>query len=205
MAIVKLADINRAETELVRKYLAMGLEMDINAMSGTQGEKGKIALADDKNVYFIYVNDTYVGDDFLTRCDVTKVIVERHDRDKRDLIDTWHTYWLGKGEVVEETIFYKLLRGRGGQAYTTDEKEARQAIEKHCSRYDNHDYGWTKWKKFEHFKMETAINIVKARTGRKRVARENIIGVEKRVGENTWKISYMFSGKTNYCIVSYEA
>ena len=205
MAIVKFEAINKAETEMVKKYLAMGLELDINAMSGTQGEKGKVALADDKNVYFIYVDYTSVGDDFRTSHYAMKVIVERHDRDKRDLVDNWHTYWLGKGEIIEEIIYHEIRSDGYDKAYTTDEEEFKQAQEKHFSRYCNHNHGWDAWKKLEKFDMTTVINVVKAKTGRKRVANENIIEVEKRFEENYWRITTMFNGKKSTVIINYAA
>lgn len=197
MAIVKFEAINKAETEMVRKYLAKGLELDINAMSGTQGEKGKVALADDNNVYFIYVDHTYSEGDILSRHEITKIVVERHDRDRRDLIDNWHTYWLGKGEIVEEVIYHELPgSGRNySKAYTTDEAEWQAAHDKNMSRFNNRESSWDSWHKVN-FKMDTVVEIVKAKTGRKRVARENIVSVEKRSDENYWRINTMFNGKT---------
>ena len=197
MAIVKFEAINKAETELVKKYLGMGLELDINAMSGTQGERGKIALADDKNVYFIYTDRDYKksGDSYISH-PVIKVVVERHDRDRRDLIDTWHTYWLGKGEVIEEIIFYELDEHSDDVVYVTDEVEFIEIQKKRHERRSNRRKDiFLEWKKVN-YNANTIINIVKAKTGRKRVNTENIVEVEKRYDiPNYWRITTVFSGK----------
>lgn len=193
MAIVKFEAINKAMTDMIKKYLGYGLELDVNAMSGTQGEKGKVALADDKNVYFIYVDHGYTEGDWMTRHDVMKITVERHDRDLRDLIDDWHTYWLGKGEVVEEIVFHELPSRGYNKAYTLDEAEWQAAHDKNWSRFKNRER-MNSWHKVN-FKMDKVIEIVKAKTGRKRVAIENIVSVEKRYDENSWVITTMFNGK----------
>lgn len=200
MAIVKFEAINKAETEMVRKYMAMGLELDINAMSGTQGEKGKIALADDNNVYFIYVDHTFSEGDIFNKHEIIKIVVERHDRDKRDLINDCHTYWLGEGEVVEEVVYHELPSRDYSKAYTTNEAEWEQAYQKNMSRFKNTGHHWNNWKKVN-YSADTIISVVKAKTGRKRVALENIVSVEKRADKNYWKITVMFSGKTDTVIV----
>lgn len=198
MAIVKFEAINKAETELVKKYLSMGLELDINAMSGTQGEKGKIALADDKNVYFIYTDHDYSGGDILNRHAITKVVVERHDRDRRDLTNDFHTYWLGKGEVIEEIIFHELNRYSDNTVYVTDEAEFNEIQKKHRERRSNkRRNSWKDWNKV-HYNANTIINIIKAKTGRKRVTEENIVDVEKHCKENNyWRITIVFNGKNS--------
>lgn len=196
MAIVKFNAINQAETAMIKKYLGYGLELDVNAMSGTQGEKGKVALADNDNVYLIYVERGSSDDDFLRSHAVTRLIVERQDRDRRDMRDDWHTYWLHRGEVIEQ-IEYHQLPGSREDAYTTDIEEWQAINEKHWSRYDNRRT-WDKWDDVN-FKLDTIIKIVKNRTGRKRVAQENIVGVEKLRGENHWRITTMFNGKKS-CI-----
>lgn len=205
MAIVKFEAINKAETELVKKYLAMGLEIDTNAMSGTQGEKGKVALADDKYVYFIYTDHDYSDGDVWNRHDVMKVVVERHDRDRRDLIDTWHTYWLGKGEVVEEIIFHELpSRDSYVKAYTTDEAEFNRVQEKHHERSYSRRDTWNNWKNVR-YNVNTIVGVVKAKTGRKRVVEENIVEVEKHCKENNyWRITVMFNGKQS-CFSVHQA
>ena len=194
MAIVKFNAINQAETAMIKKYLGFGLELDINAMSGTQGEKGKVALADDDNVYLIYVDSGSSDDDLFRSHAVTRLIVEKQTRDRSDMRDDWHTYWLHKGEIIEQ-IEYHQLPGSREDAYTTDIEEWQAINEKHWSRYERK---WDSWKKVN-YDMNTIIEIVKNKTGRKRVAQENIIGVEKRYDENHWRISVMFNGKKS-CI-----
>lgn len=195
MAIVKFNAINQVMTEMIKKYLGYGLELDVNAMSGTQGEKGKVALADQDNVYFIYANETNIGEDFLTSHSGIKVIVERHNRDRRDMNDNWHTYWLGQGEVVEEIIYHELLstRRRNNKAYTTDEAEWKRIYDKHWERVKNNRI-FDSWIK-KNFEMDRIIEIVKVKTGRKRVSVENILGVEKSSGRNYWVIEVMFNSK----------
>lgn len=194
MAIVKFEAINKAMTDMVQKYLGYGLQFDGYAMSGTSGEVCKVALADFSNVYLIYVQSGYTDGDLMHRHEMMRLVVERHDRDRSDLVSSWHTYWLGKGEVVEEVVFHQLPGYKDARAYTTDEAEWQAARDKNWSRFDNREHSWDNWHKVN-FKMDTVVEIVKAKTGRKRVARENIVSVEKRSDENYWRINTMFNGK----------
>jgi len=202
MAIVKFNAINQAETAMIKKYLGFGLELDINAMSGTQGEKGKVALADNDNVYLIYVDRGSSDDDLFRSHAVTRLIVEKQTRDRRDMKDDWHTYWLHKGEIIEQ-IEYHQLPGSNEDAYTTDIEEWQAIHDKNWSRYENRHPRCDSWKKVN-YDLATIIEIVKNRTGRKRVAQENIIEVEKRYYENRWRISVMFNGKKSSIVIGID-
>lgn len=198
MAIIKMEDLNRRFTEVVAQYIAQGLTMNLNAMSGTQGEIGKVALANDKVVYFIYMDRGHDGNIMDGRMyDTMNIKVEMHERDCRDLIDNWHTYWLGKGELVFEEVYYQITDRRDGKVWVADKADADSILDMRHARRKARGESWANWKKVR-YDVDTVVNVVKAKTGRKRVFAENIVSVEKHTSsQNCWRITYVFSGKQN--------
>ena len=193
MGIVKMADMQKRFTEVVNQYLARGLEFELEAMRGSQGEEGKVALADpDKNcVYIIYLHgemDNSLDLDFTDRMVLTVGMYPKHR-------PGW-SYWLGGEDmtVVYEEEWYRISRDMDGRpVYVADARDAQDVINLRRSRRKARG-GWTPEFHPMCFKPETIINLVKAKTGRKRVNHENIVQVEKHRDRNYWKVTTMFNG-----------
>lgn len=203
MAIIKMEGINKRYTEVVAQYIAQGLTIDAEAMRGSQGEIARVALANEKNVYIIYLHEESIGRLFDGH-DVAQITVEMFVREANE--DAFTIYWLGKGETVYEETFHQVSDGRrrGGKIWTDDEAEWMQSWDKQTDRAKN--WGPSFGRDVEvKYNAETVISVIKARTGRKRVAQENIVKVTKRTDRNSWNIQYMFSGRKNSLTVSYSA
>lgn len=197
MSIIKMEDLNSRFTALVAQYISKGLTLNLNAMSGTQGELGRIALADDKVVYFIYMNSQYIRED-NNYYDTMNIKVEMFVRDRRDLLNDWTTYstiWLGKGELVYEEVYYEIADSQNCKVWVDSIEECDRIHELQYTRRKARNYDWNGgWKRVNKYNANTIIEIIKKKTGRKRVHTENIVKVEKWRDENKWSISYVFSG-----------
>ena len=189
MAIIKKADMNREFTKVVARYMAQGMEFHPEAMNGHQGEDGKVALTDGKNVYMIYLHHEVEGADFTRILDVEKLTIERYDIQQ----GPWQIYWLGKGDVVEETVWYKINERRE-DVYVKSLEEAQRIHELHMARWRNSDGCRPNWEAVR-YNREVFKKVVMAKTGRKRVNEENIVRVEKHTKCHYWKITTMFAGK----------
>lgn len=204
MAIIKMEGLNKRFTEVVAQYMAQGLTLNANAMSGSQGEMGKVALANDKHVYMIYLHEEDIGK-WTDMHEVVKLTVELFVRDKSDLVSNFHTYWLRKGETVYEEIFHQIAENRSaGKVYVTTEEEWKQSRDKQMERLENKDSHFGSMKEVP-YDVETIISVIKSHTGRKRVLEENILKVTRHTKSNCWHIDYMFSGHSNGFGVSYSA
>lgn len=189
MAIIKKADMNREFTQVVARYMAQGMEFHLEAMNGHQGEDGKVALTDGKHVYMIYLHHEIEGVDFTRALDVEKLTVE-----KQDIIQGYGTYWLGKGDAVEEITWYRVSNRRE-DVYVDSLEEAQKIHELQMARWRNSDSYCKNWEAVK-YDLEVAKKVVMAKTGRKRVNVENIVRVEKHLGiANYWKIVTMFAGR----------
>jgi len=199
-----MAQLEARFTEVVASYMAQGLRLDTNAMGGSQGEIGKVALTDGKMTYMIYLNRDIVtidedNDNFWNRADVVKLIVEMGNRKTGCLA----TFWLGDKEhtVVQQEVWYIIGRNN---TYFTDDVEDYKAIRK--IRTERHLARHTEEKVTVQLPVDKLVAIVKAKTGRKRVYAENIGKVERWHGTYTqgWKIITMFNGKEQVVTVIHE-
>ena len=194
MAIMRMAELNGEFTKVVAEYLAKGCRFNVTAMGGHQGEEGKVMLTDGTHVYAIYLHDessTLRDNDYLRWSREMRLTVEKFEDTKR--YDRHDTYWLGRGEIVFEKRYQQLSERGYTKVYTDDDDEAIRAEEIRRSRYD---YRWREnWKEVPVKHLDKVIDIVKAKTGRKRVFAENIRRVEKHTSSNSWRIIAVFSGK----------
>ena len=199
-----MAQLETRFTEVVASYVARGLRLDTNAMSGSQGEIGKVALTDGKMTYMIYLNRDYVtidgeDDSLWNRADAVKLIVEMGNRKAGCLA----TFWLGDKEhtVVQQEVWYIIGHHNN---YFTDDVEDYKAIRK--IRTERHLARHTAEKVTVQLPVDKLVAIVKAKTGRKRVYAENIGKVERWHSTYTqgWKIITMFNGKEQVVTVIHE-
>lgn len=206
MSIIKFNDINKAFTEKVAEYMAKGLTLDAYAMTGSQSnEIAKVCLADKEAVYAIRLRSGYMKPEnkWEFEHDIIELVVEKFPRNLSDLNDSWHTYWNGHGEDIESTVFHQLpgyrLGSRDNKVFTTDIEEWKNISEIRYERYNRtgRDWGFIK----VNYIPETIINIIKTKTGRKRVSAENIYFVEKRQSDNCWHICTLFNNKYGTIIV----
>ena len=133
MNITLLKDLEKAFTEMVSEYIAKGMMIHLNSMSGTQGEKAKVDLTDGKDVYRIRLERESCFDDEFWG-DKMVLIVEKHSgADKKDL-DNWDTIWNNKGEEVYRKEWFSVSNRRN-KAFVETLEEARECTRKQRDRY----------------------------------------------------------------------
>ena len=207
MSIIKFNDINKAFTEKVSAYMAKGLVLDGYAMSGSQSnEIARICLADMENVYVIYLQTSYIKPEnkWEYEHDTIELKVEKFPRNLDDLKDSWCTYWHDQGELIEKFVFHQIPGYRNTRSkdkvFTIDPTEWKRISDMRYERYarTGRDWGFNK----VNYIPETIINIIKTKTGRKRVSADNIHFVEKRESDNCWKICTSFNNKYDYIVIN---
>lgn len=129
-------DINKAFTQVIAEYMAKGMVVNTQTMSGTQGEKAKIDLTDGNGIYRIMVADGYEDDvdgrHHYEWLETREITVERFET------DNFGTLWNGSGEVIFKKVFYKINRR---EIFTDSIEEIREITKKQMDRYSNrHDY-----------------------------------------------------------------
>ena len=127
--VILANEIRTAFTNKVNEYLAKGMEINIGTMSGTQGEIARIDLTDGKYIYRIRLDRDYTkitdNDDYF-RTDTINLIVEKFEDNQRAVLDTMAILWGGKGELVEEKIWYSIDDRR---AFVDTVENAKRYIE----------------------------------------------------------------------------
>lgn len=113
MANILLArDIEKAYTDKINEYIARGMWVNVNTMSGTQGETAKIDVTDGESIYRIRLNRDYFnsrdGEEFTSRTEAIVLTVEKFKNEGRGLCDGFAILWAGKGEIVEEKTWYVI-------------------------------------------------------------------------------------------------
>ena len=137
--VVLRADIDRAFTEVIGKYIANGYITYTATMGGSQGEIGRIDVTNDggKTVYRIRMDKDYNAklnaDDKYGYYKAIVVEVRKYVNG----VDFNHTtIWNDKGTVVENYVWYEV---RDDKVFTTDKEFVREVGAKRTAR----------WRRFE--------------------------------------------------------
>lgn len=131
--IILVKDLEQVFTNMVNEYIAKGMTIHVNSMSGSQGEKAKVDLTDGKDVYRIRIERESSHDDEFWG-DKMVIIVERHSgADKKDL-DNWDTIWNGRGEEIYRREWFSVS-SRNHKAFVETLEEARECTRKQRDRY----------------------------------------------------------------------
>lgn len=132
MKIYRTKDINELFTKVVQKYLAQGLSVNLNTMSGSQGEIAKVDLTDGEHIYRIRIEKEH---HFEKHIDILRLEVRLYEANNDKIDDSFHTLWNSQGQLIENINFYEL-DGRGyADVYTIDEKFADECEEKRFQRF----------------------------------------------------------------------
>jgi len=123
--IIKRTDMDKMFSQTVARYMADGMWINTESMSGSQGEVGKIDLTDGVNVYRVLFTNSL---DWTTDFGAYKSMIQ-----VRKYEVTEHTLWNQDGEVVEVVLESWELGNNG--AFTTDFNEACKSFEKRIARY----------------------------------------------------------------------
>lgn len=206
MATLKMAELNVRFTQVVNNYLNQGYRFNVSAMSGHQGEIGKVMLTNGEYTLAVYMHEESVEDEnpeLRWEREVRLTVEQFKDSGNYDR-NIGTDYWLGKGIVIEEQHYYRISeRGRVANIYTDSKEELIKVHNIHTSRmkarFDAERKAERKELNIKNAQaMAKIIAIVANKTGRKRVNTENIRKVEKRMwrnGEFKFYITTMFNGK----------
>lgn len=139
--IILTKELNKAFTEVVNGYLATGMTIHVNSMSGHQGEMAKVDLSDGTDVYRINMTDESCYGEGKNEFHGRKVVitVEKFEgKDQSDGFRAFDTLWTGKGEQVGAPMeWYEL--GNNRKAWTDSIEYAGECQMKHYNRLDARD------------------------------------------------------------------
>lgn len=169
MKIYRTKDINELFTKVVNKYLAQGLSVNLNTMSGSQGEIAKVDLTDGEHIYRINIDKEH---DFENCIDTIKITVKEYETNEKRIDDSWITLWNNKGLLIECINFYEIDRYGYADAYTTDIEFIRECKEKRKTRINS-----SKKREIKVDKKKVCKNIVNNHKGYKSVRPSEIMGV----------------------------
>lgn len=136
MAITE-KELNKKFTELVSRYLAKGYYINTTTMGGTQGERGRVDLTNDKEVIRVLLDQRYAN---LSTYVVLSVLrcPENIQPNKRGT----GVIWNDKLEVIENHTWYLLGTNHSGDDAWGNYEEAQAAQQKHLDRYKDRCKEW---------------------------------------------------------------
>lgn len=123
-------DIEKDYTMLVNEFLKAGMIINVQSMSGAQGELASIDFQDDKYIYKIILKDEYI-DCFYNK----KIEIRKYKKQENKHC----TYWNNDGLIIYEKIYYMISRHRGNDLYTTDLSLMTDCRKKQEERIKNRD------------------------------------------------------------------
>lgn len=136
--VVLRADIDKAFTEVIAKYITNGYVAHTATMGGTQGEIGKIDVTNNggNTIYRIVMGKEYnVKLDEETKYEHYRAIIIEVRKYVRGVDFNHNTLWNDKGTLVENYVWYEV---RDDKVYTTDKEFVREADAKRDAR-------WRRW------------------------------------------------------------
>lgn len=122
---MKMKDIKAAATKIVSTYIGWGYTLS-ETMSGHQGELLKVDLTNGTEIIRVLIDDRRHYFDML---DEVAIEIRRYVFGK-DIRNEKSNVWSNQGELIAESIYYKLARYSDGDWYTDnkDEADSVQAI-----------------------------------------------------------------------------
>lgn len=187
--IILPEDIREAYTAKVNEYLARGMKINIGTMSGTQGEIARIDVTDGEYIYRICLDRDYLKvvdtDEHYFRADTINLTVEKFEDKGYRVLDTFTILWGGKGELVEEKVWYAIDDRR---AFVDTMESVKYYRNLHDARIEarervNHEIT-------DKARLALIYKIVKRRRGYSNVTKKNIYRVVK---ENNGRYTVIFT------------
>ena len=126
------ADINKAYSKKVAKWLGRGYWVNAGTMGGSQGEIAHVDLTNGQELLRVLMDreTEYNEDDDWREYDIVHIVVGRVPASERVQIgisrELGNTVWNDKLEVIDEVKFYQISRKRGGWYGTKKEADAQR-------------------------------------------------------------------------------
>lgn len=176
---MKFAEIEKIYTEAVNRYLADGFILNLNTMSGSQGEWGKIDLKKDGRLIRIRLESGYYHGDEV----VSLIVGECHDERVLKVIGKpigYQTVWNNDLVVLEKMEWYRIARW--GDWFGT-EKELCENKEKQYARMRAADVTDIVWESEGEKEKTAAYRIVRKKAGYRGIKKSDVVCVRHRVYE----------------------
>ena len=116
---MKMKDIKAAATKIVSTYIGWGYILS-ESMSGHQGELLKVDLTNGQEIIRVLIGKE---SHHFDRLDQVILEVRRYEFGK-DINSEKSSVWNNEGEIIAETVYYKLARYSDGDWYTSNKDEA---------------------------------------------------------------------------------
>ena len=127
---MKRKDIEKIFSDVVLDYMNNGYHINMNTMSGTQGEIAKVDLTNGKEVIRIMLDSDYSWNDDV--CCSFNSIVLTVGRNTNKLCDDRHDIiWNHDLDIINQTIYYQIGKN---EKYFGTKDDAINAKEKHRAR-----------------------------------------------------------------------
>lgn len=120
---MKIKEIKAAATKIVSTYIGWGYTLS-ESMSGHQGELLKVDLANETEIIRVLINDRR---HYFDKLDEVAIEVRRYVFGK-DIRNEKSNVWNNQGEIIAESVYYKLARYSDGDWYTSDKDEADSVL-----------------------------------------------------------------------------
>ena len=191
--IVKMKEINAKFTEVVSKYLAEGMTINVNTMNGSQGEIAKVHLTDGKSIYVVEIATDYNRDDKWHSFDTLALRVEKFDVKLENAHRAYTTLWRGNGEEIEKIEYFKIEEG----VYTDSLAEIREIGEKQLKRWQSKDPMRNRDTMEIYIRpahMETIVEMCRRHRGYSRIAKKNIekiVKITNGFGNVSYKVVFL--------------
>ena len=128
---MKMKDIKAAATKIVSIYIGWGYTLS-ETMSGHQGELLKVDLTNGMEIIRVLIDDRR---HYFDKLDEVAIEVRRYVFGK-DIRNEKSNVWNSQGELIAESVYYKLARYYEGDWYTDNKDEAESALELKNTRRD---------------------------------------------------------------------
>ena len=178
--IILPEDIREAYTAKVNEYLARGMKINIGTMSGTQGEIARVDVTDGEYIYRIRLDRDYLKvvdtDEHYFRADTINLTIEKFKDEDYRVLNTFTILWGGKGELVEEKVWYAIDGDR--RAFVDNIETVKYFRNLHDARREARER--VNQEITDKARLALIYKIIKRRKGYSNVTKKNIQRVVKK-------------------------
>ena len=169
-----IADINRKFTEIVSEYIRRGFTINIGTMGGSQGEEGRVDLANGEKVIRILLNRFVdYGNLALDGYEIiVGVATDNVNPNEYGRVTIWNNHLY----IIERHKFYFISNssyGTYGKKFFGDEAAAKAAAEKRFERCSG-KHKVNERKRFTGKALKIAESVVKRHMGIKNVSKDKL-------------------------------
>lgn len=184
--IITMKDIDIKYTEILNKLLSKGLTIHSLSMSGGQGERSKVSLTNEKNVYVLLMKTEFEESEKYSLLDKMVILLLKYENSINK-----NTLWINDGEVIDKVEYYTLGKDIYDSSVFGSREECLKVKEKIYNRIKCRE------KSKNSLKInDKLLNIVKKHKGYGRTKLENVKEVAR--DKSRYEISFNNGKKSIY-------